>query len=186
MGGYFFMEQKTFIVLISALSPSQMYSHTTGYRGGAGEVLKRASEQVWKKTISEDGSSNDVLKPPFDRVVLELNGLEGLDTMKRGLASLIRPRFGKRNFSSFRMSNRVAAVPETLHGGAAFANFIFDLAKQMKPEAAFDGDSELANLIGLRERLGNEVAVREMLGKRSAPSSVGDKVVFEQPKLLLL
>ena len=30
-----------------------------------------------------------------------------------------------------------------------------------------------------------KVAVREMLGKRSAPS-VGDKVVFEQPKLLLL
>merc|ERR1712110_1039658 len=124
-------------------------------------------------------------EPPFDRVVLELNRLEGMDTMKRGLASLIRPRFGKRNFSSFRMSNRVAAVPEPLHGGAAFANFIFDLAKQMKPDAAFDGDSELANLIGLRERLGNEVAVREMLGKRSAPS-VGDKVVFEQPKLLLL
>merc|ERR1712110_604909 len=78
-------------------------------------------------------------EPPFDRVVLELNRLEGMDTMKRGLASLIRPRFGKRNFSSFRMSNRVAAVPEPLHGGAAFANFIFDLAKQMKPEAAFGG-----------------------------------------------
>ena len=31
------------------------------------------------------------------------------------------------------------AVPEPLHGGAAFANFIFDLAKQMKPDAAFGG-----------------------------------------------
>ena len=131
------------------------------------------------------------------------------------------------------MISTFPAVPEPLHGGAAFANFIFDLAKQMKPEAAFggqmiyfwhqivyesdwshcisfinfivkntccywstgsepdeknlklylikailcstlqkknlmennsickifigDGDSELANLIGLRERLGNEV-----------------------------
>jgi len=56
------------------------------------------------------------------------------------------------------------------------------------PEANFgeDTDSELANLIGLRERLGNEVAMREMLGKRSAPASAEDKVVFEQPKLLLL
>merc|ERR1711971_1500659 len=169
----------TLLLLLSALS-SQVQSHAPGYGEGAGEVWKRSSEQVWKRSSSEDGS-NDVLKPPFDRVVLELNRLEGMDTMKRGLASLIRPRFGKRNFSSFRMSNRVAAVPEPLHGGAAFANFIFDLAKQMKPEAALgDGDSELANLIGLRERLGNEVAVREMLGKRSAPS-VGDKVVFEQP-----
>merc|ERR1712172_88208 len=158
----------------------------TWYGEGAGEVWKRSSEQVWKRSSSEDGS-NDVLKPPFDRVVMELNRLEGVDTMKRGLASLIRPRFGKRNFSSFRMSNRMAAMPETRHGGAAFANFIFDLAKHKKPEANFeDTDSELANLIGLRERLGNEVAMREMLGKRSAPASAEDKVVFEQPKLLLL
>merc|ERR1711909_155936 len=131
------------------------------------------------------GSSSEVLKPPF---VLELNSLEGVDTMKRGLASLIRPRFGKRNFSSFRMSNRMTTgLPEMAPGGAAFANFIFDLAKHIKPEAAFgeDKDAELANLIALRERLGNEVAMREMLGKRSAPN-LEEKVVFERPKLLLL
>ena len=29
--------------------------------------------QVWKRGSSEDGSSSEVLKPPFDRVVLELN-----------------------------------------------------------------------------------------------------------------
>merc|ERR1712228_590956 len=162
------MDQKASLLLLCALSSSQVRSHAPGDGGeGTGEFWKRASEQVFKRSSNGDGTS-DALKPPFARVVLELNRLEGMDTMKRGLASLIRPRFGKRNFSSFRMSNRVAAVPEPLHGGAAF-----------------DGDSELANLIGLRERLGNEVAVREMLGKRSAPS-VGDKVVFEQPKLLLL
>jgi len=88
------------------------------------------------------------------------------------------------------MSNRLTAKPESRHGGTAFANFIFDLAKHMKPETneRGEGDSELANLIGLRERLGNEVAMREMLGKRSssAPTTI-DKVVFdeEQPKLLL-
>ena len=64
-------------------------------------------------------------------------------------------------------------MPEMRHGGAAFANFIFDLAKHIqRPEAAFgepstnqqicvsqgeDRDAELVNLIGLRERLGNEV-----------------------------
>merc|ERR1712130_706939 len=183
------LDQQSFLLLFSALS-SQVQSHAPGYGlGDAGEVWKRASEQVWKRGGSEDVSgSSDVLKPPFDRVVLELNRLEGVDTMKRGLASLIRPRFGKRNFSSFRMSNRMAAMPETRHGGTAFANFIFDLAKHMqRPEATFgeDRDAELANLIGLRERLGNEVAMREMLEKRSAPSAE-DKVVFEQQPNLVL
>merc|ERR1712228_1162499 len=104
------MDQKASLLLLCALSSSQVLSHAPGDGGeGSGEFWKRASEQVFKRSSNGDGTS-DVLKPPFDRVVLELNRLEGMDTMKRGLASLIRPRFGKRNFSSFRMSNRVAGA----------------------------------------------------------------------------
>merc|ERR1711953_1118506 len=126
------MDQKASLLLLCALSSCQVRSHAPGDGGaGSGEFWKRASEQVFKRSSNEDGTS-DVLKPPFDRVVLELNSLEGVDTMKRGLASLIRPRFGKRNFSSFRMTTGLPELaPGGTIGGTAFANFIFDLAKHI-------------------------------------------------------
>merc|ERR1711994_457949 len=196
------MDQQPLLILCFLLSSqpgTQVQSSapvdSERYVGELGSMWKRASEEVWKRGSSNLDRNKEILKPPFEQIFLELNREDGVDTMKRGLASLIRPRFGKRNFSSFRMSNRLTAKPESRHGGTAFANFIFDLAKHMKPETneifvhfGGEGDSELANLIGLRERLGNEVAMREMLGKRSssAPTTI-DKVVFdeEQPKLLL-
>merc|ERR1719225_1029504 len=108
------------------------------YVGELGSMWKRASEEVWKRGSSNLDRNKEILKPPFEQIFLELNREDGVDTMKRGLASLIRPRFGKRNFSSFRMSNRMTTgLPEMAPGGAAFANFIFDLAKHIKPEAAF-------------------------------------------------